>query len=97
MSGFEITQPLTRDELERAQGLLNDAGFENWVVSGVRGAGGDPSLYRAERVLGGSGPRQEKYHASPETLVELVREVEARLPSSKPIAVSDGMADSTNY
>jgi hypothetical protein len=85
--------PKTPAEVDTARRLLDEAGFEHWFVVETPGHGPDPNYLRAERTAGG---KVEVQHTSPHVLVQLVREVENRLPS-KPTVVADGMADSTNY
>jgi hypothetical protein len=88
-----VAQPISPTELLDAQKLLDDAGLGHWIVSEIRGHGGDASLFRAERV---AGQRTEVAHAHPESLLALVREVEVRSPS-RPVAVTEDGLDTSSY
>lgn len=87
------SKAITYDELAAAQRLLDDAGYSAWRVSEIRGHGGDPSLFRAERVAGGLREVASEHAAK---LVQLVAEVEARSPAS-PVAVAADGLDTSSY
>lgn len=85
-----LAQPevISTDQLDAAQGSLDDAGLSHWKVTPVNGAGGDPLAYfKAERV----GPRQEVIHREVRVLLKLAAERDAAV-APKPVAVVDGLS-----
>jgi hypothetical protein len=83
--------PLTLKDQQAAQALLDDADFEHWRVVLANGTAGDPrSYYRAER----QGVKAEVIHGEPQVLLDLVREVERRSPSTA-TEITSGLSAST--
>jgi hypothetical protein len=70
----------SHEDVEAAQAKLNEAGLSNWSVVPVHGTDGDVLAYfRATRVA--PGGIREVMHREARILVELCREVDARIAS----------------
>jgi hypothetical protein len=67
-------------EVEEAQKLLNENGCEHWFVTGTTGTAHDRMAYfRAERTA--PNGKREVMHTEARVLLNLCREVDARMAS----------------
>jgi hypothetical protein len=93
---FETPETKSYEEVDAAQAKLHDAGLDHWSVTPMHGISGDSRAYfKATRVA--PGGIREVTHREAHILVELAREVDARLASIEPqaTAVVSGTADTT--
>src|SRR5439155_13847950 len=85
-------------EVDEAQRLFNDAGMSHWFLTGTIGTAADRlSYFRAERVA--PGGKREIIHNEARVLLDLAREVDARLASldSTAVAVSTGVLNTHTH
>jgi hypothetical protein len=93
---FETPETKSYEEVDAAQAKLAQAGLDHWQVTPMHGVSGDSRAYfKATRVA--PGGIREVTHREAHILVELAREVDARLASLDPQAtpVASDAADTT--
>jgi hypothetical protein len=96
MSAYAAPESKSHKDVSEAERLIEEAGLApHWRLTSTNGNMNDQFAYwRLERAAGG---KQEVQHRDIETVIRLAKDVDARLPLAKSIAVADGTADSTNY